>query len=111
MDRHRGRPPAPGRPPGDAHRRRGDAGPRALGLPAGLLGALRPAGRDRGAAAPAPVPVQPPAGGAGRGRRAGGAAPMTFAPHEWVAAAMLVALVLYALLGGADFGAGLWDLL
>jgi cytochrome d ubiquinol oxidase subunit II len=30
---------------------------------------------------------------------------------EWVAAVMLVALVLYAALGGADFGGGLWDLM
>ncbi len=32
-------------------------------------------------------------------------------PAEGVAAAMLVALIAYALLGGADYGAGVWDLL
>jgi len=32
-------------------------------------------------------------------------------PAEVVAAIMLVALVLYALFGGADYGAGVWDLL
>ncbi|WP_337177016.1 cytochrome d ubiquinol oxidase subunit II [Paludisphaera sp.] len=32
-------------------------------------------------------------------------------PAEGVAAAMLVALIVYALLGGADYGAGVWDLL
>ena len=30
--------------------------------------------------------------------------------HEWVALGMLVALTLYTLLGGADFGGGVWDL-
>ena len=33
------------------------------------------------------------------------------APEEWVALAGLGALVLYALLGGADFGGGVWNLL
>jgi cytochrome d ubiquinol oxidase subunit II len=32
-------------------------------------------------------------------------------PADLLGAAMLVALVLYALLGGADFGGGIWDLL
>ncbi len=32
-------------------------------------------------------------------------------PAEAIAAIMLVALVLYALFGGADYGAGVWDLL
>lgn len=36
---------------------------------------------------------------------------MTFSPETAVALAMLAALVLYALFGGADFGAGVWDLL
>jgi cytochrome d ubiquinol oxidase subunit II len=31
-------------------------------------------------------------------------------PAEGVAAVMLVALIVYALLGGADYGAGVWDL-
>lgn len=31
--------------------------------------------------------------------------------HEWSAAVMIVALGVYALLGGADFGGGVWDLL
>ncbi len=33
-----------------------------------------------------------------------------FAPNEAVAIVMLAALTLYALFGGADFGAGVWDL-
>ncbi|AMV39669.1 cytochrome d ubiquinol oxidase subunit II [Planctomyces sp. SH-PL62] len=32
-------------------------------------------------------------------------------PAEGVAAAMLISLIAYALLGGADYGAGVWDLL
>jgi cytochrome bd ubiquinol oxidase subunit II len=32
-------------------------------------------------------------------------------PHDLLGAALLGALVLYALLGGADFGGGIWDLL
>lgn len=32
-------------------------------------------------------------------------------PHDLLGAAMLLALVLYALLGGADLGGGIWDLL
>jgi cytochrome bd ubiquinol oxidase subunit II len=32
-------------------------------------------------------------------------------PNVILAGVMLVALILYALLGGADFGAGFWDLL
>jgi cytochrome bd ubiquinol oxidase subunit II len=32
-------------------------------------------------------------------------------PHDLLGGAILVALVLYALLGGADFGGGIWDLL
>jgi cytochrome d ubiquinol oxidase subunit II len=35
----------------------------------------------------------------------------SMSPAEAVAAVMLVALVLYALFGGADYGAGVWDLL
>jgi cytochrome d ubiquinol oxidase subunit II len=36
---------------------------------------------------------------------------MSIAPEIAVAAAILMALTIYALLGGADFGAGAWDLL
>ncbi len=36
---------------------------------------------------------------------------MTFDPAAAVALVMLAALALYAILGGADFGAGVWDLL
>lgn len=32
-------------------------------------------------------------------------------PEEWVAVVGLAALIAYALLGGADFGGGIWDLL
>ncbi len=34
---------------------------------------------------------------------------MSIAPHEAVAAVMLFSLTLYALFGGADYGAGFWD--
>src|SRR5690606_6016231 len=46
-----------------------------------------------------------PACGAGPGR---GGHPMSLA--EVVAIVMFLGVVLYALFGGADFGAGLWDL-
>ncbi|WP_165065302.1 cytochrome d ubiquinol oxidase subunit II [Paludisphaera rhizosphaerae] len=35
----------------------------------------------------------------------------TIPPAEGVATAMLMSLIVYALLGGADYGAGVWDLL
>ncbi|MDG3003864.1 cytochrome d ubiquinol oxidase subunit II [Paludisphaera mucosa] len=35
----------------------------------------------------------------------------TISPAEGVAAVMLLALIAYALLGGADYGAGVWDLM
>src|SRR4051794_24014374 len=36
---------------------------------------------------------------------------MVFSPEIGVALAMLVGLTIYALFGGADFGAGVWNLL
>src|SRR4051812_31395730 len=35
---------------------------------------------------------------------------LTISPAVAVAAGMLLALIVYTLLGGADFGAGFWDL-
>lgn len=36
---------------------------------------------------------------------------ISVSPAEAVAVVMLLALVIYALFGGADYGAGVWDLL
>jgi cytochrome d ubiquinol oxidase subunit II len=36
---------------------------------------------------------------------------LSLSPAEGVAAVMLLALIIYALFGGADYGAGVWDLL
>lgn len=36
---------------------------------------------------------------------------LSFGPALWVAAAIVIALNAYALMGGADFGGGVWDLL
>ena len=38
-------------------------------------------------------------------------AALSFGPALWVAAAIVIALNAYALMGGADFGGGVWDLL
>ncbi|MBV8678056.1 MAG: cytochrome d ubiquinol oxidase subunit II, partial [Planctomycetaceae bacterium] len=36
---------------------------------------------------------------------------LSMSPAEGVAAVMLLSLVIYSLFGGADYGAGVWDLL
>src|SRR2546421_2832492 len=117
---HRGRPPAVGglraadhpgrgdaqgrryREPGHCHcpvrgaRRRADPDPAAAGPP--LAPHRRPGGRR---------PLRPAARAAGPG--AGPGRVMTAAAA--VGAILLASVTLYAVLGGADFGGGLWDLL
>ncbi len=105
LDRHRGRAPAVDHPRPDAHRGRGHAHARARGAVPRVHRALLRA-RRRGGLAPLPAGAPEPAGhGGGPGVMAG------LGPAELVAGVVLVALTAYVLLGGADFGGGVWDLL
>ncbi len=98
LGRHRGRPATLDRVPRDAHSRRGER--RARAAVRVLLVARRlHRARDRGVHRLAATRAGAVAGGGNR---------MSLA--NAVAAAMFGGITLYALLAGADFGAGFWDL-
>src|SRR6476660_356499 len=122
LDRDRGRPPAMGRLQPHAHQGRGDRRQRRLGHVLGRARPLHRAGRrDRVHPADDGAPL------AGRGNRGGGRAlraQRASAPRRWVvhpradvstadavAAVLWVGATLYAVFGGADFGAGFWALI
>src|SRR5689334_11894535 len=100
MDRHRGRASAVDHPGGAPDERRGDADAGAdRAIPAVHRAVSVPRCRRRVA------DLEPDRA---RHRPRGGA---RMSAALWVAAATLVALNAYALMGGADYGGGVWDLL
>ena len=117
LDRHRGRAPALDRQRLHAHGGRGHPGPGDLVGVRRDAGALHRARGDRvvGASRPlaplaqsgdeprATVPYGPPAEAAVGGIR--------MSKADVCAAILWVGVTLYAIFGGADFGAGVWDLL
>src|SRR5688500_2821244 len=98
LGRHRGGPAAVGDLRDPSHGGRGHAGCGRRRLPGGVHPALRHAAVHR-RRVPAPA----------RGRRSG--ARQMISLELFFALVMLAALVAYALLGCADFGGGIWDLL
>src|SRR4051794_27684542 len=96
MDHDRGGPPALDRLRGDEDRGRGDGGRRHPGRLRGADARLRRAGRDRVRDAAPP----------GAHELRGGALMLA----DLSAILTLVGLTAYVILGGADFGAGFWDL-
>src|SRR6185436_12963392 len=114
-DHHRGWPPAVDRLPGDAHLRRGHARERHLDHVLARARDLRRARRDpdhrpTGDVETLALRGRPGGRGAVRPRHgATGGGSMTLA--NAVAVVLVVGVTMYAVFGGADFGAGLWSLL
>ena len=119
LDRDRGRAPAVDRLQRHAHRGRGHAGERRLGHLRRDYGPVRHARRDAGRSAAGDVAALARGRRAGRrgalrpGRRSAarprGSLGMNKA--DAVAVILLIGITMYAVFGGADFGAGLWSLL
>src|SRR5215208_1063238 len=117
LDRHRGRPAALGRQRCDAHGGRRDRRERSVGDLRGGAGDLRRAGH-RDIAGPAHD--EPALAGARRRRGRGAVRPERVraagsggevSTADAVAGVLWIGATLYAVFGGADFGAGLWTLL
>src|SRR5215213_3839201 len=117
LDRHRGRPAALGRQRCDAHGGRRDRRERSMGDLRGGAGDLRRAGH-RDIAGPAHD--EPALAGARRRRGRGAVRPERVraagsggevSTADAVAGVLWIGATLYAVFGGADFGAGLWTLL
>src|SRR3954454_20554130 len=118
LDHHGGRPPAMDRLQRPAHGRRRHAGRRRLGHLLARARDLRRARRDAGDHAPGDVAAlararrRPRRGALRPGHRTTpdrGGPGMTLA--NAVAVVLVVGVTMYAVFGGADFGAGLWSLL
>src|SRR5215212_1114365 len=118
MDRHRGRAPAMGRLQRDADRGRGHGRERGMDHVRRCARPLRdPGARDRAD----PAYDEPPlaerrrgrGGGALRAQRAGTAGDRRrlVSTADAVAGVLWIGATLYAVFGGADFGAGLWALI